>query len=178
MVESYVCPENSEAIGQTLKTLQWGRVFQVNIIKIVRDNIHINIPEGDEVLRSGDILYVLGTEQTLTNFSLMNGHRDILMESAESPVTLHQFIEGQDDDAEDHQLFMCAVPVKKDSGLSGVSIRDSRIKSEWSANLIGIERGVLPILNPAPDFMLNTDDLMWVIGSKRMGQRLIQKGLL
>lgn len=178
MVESYVCPENSEAIGQTLKTLQWGRVFQVNIIKIVRDNIHINIPEGDEILRSGDILYVLGTEQTLTNFSLMNGHRDILMESAESPVTLHQFIEGQDDDAEDHQLFMCAVPVKKESGLSGVSIRDSRIKSEWSANLIGIERGVLPILNPAPDFMLNTDDLMWVIGSKRMGQRLIQKGLL
>ncbi|MBQ1219957.1 MAG: cation:proton antiporter [Peptococcaceae bacterium] len=178
MVESYVCPENSEAIGQTLKTLQWGRIFQVNIIKIVRDNIHINIPEGDEILRSGDILYVLGTEQTLTNFSLMNGHRDILMESAESPVTLHQFIEGQDDDAEDHQLFMCAVPVKKESGLSGVSIRDSRIKSEWSANLIGIERGVLPILNPAPDFMLNTDDLMWVIGSKRMGQRLIQKGLL
>ena len=178
MVESYVCPEDSEAIGQTLKALQWGRVFQVNIIKIVRDNTHINIPEGDEVLHLGDTIYVLGTDQTLTNFSLMNGLRDILLESAEPPVTLHQFIEAQDDDAEEHQLFMCAVPVKKDSGLSGVSIRDSHIKSEWSANLIGIERGVLPILNPAPDFMLNTNDLLWVLGSKCMGQRLIQNGLL
>lgn len=178
MVKSYFCPEGSEAIGQTLKALQWGRIFQVNIIKIVRGETHINIPEGDETLRAGDILYVLGTEKTLTNFSLMNGYRDVLLESAETPVTLHQFIEGQDNDDEAHQLFMCAVPVKKDSGLSGVSIRDSRIKSEWSANLIGIERGVLPILNPAPDFMLNTNDLLWVLGSQRMGQRLIQKGLL
>jgi len=73
---------------------------------------------------------------------------------------------------------MCAVPVEKGSVLSGVSIRDSHIKSEWSANLIGIERGVLPILNPAPDFVLNNDDLLWVLGSKRMGQKLVQQGLL
>ena len=178
MVESYFCPEGSEAIGQTLKALQWGRIFQVNIIKIVRGETHINIPEGDEILQAGDVLYVLGTEKALTNFSLMNGYRDVLLESAETPVTLHRFIEGQDNDDEAHQLFMCAVPVKKEFGLSGVSIRDSRIKSEWSANLIGIERGVLPILNPAPDFMLNTNDLLWVLGSQRMGQRLIQKGLL
>ena len=178
MVESYFCPEGSEAIGQTLKALQWGRIFQVNIIKIVRGETHINIPEGDEILQAGDVLYVLGTEKALTNFSLMNGYRDVLLESAETPVTLHRFIEGQDNDDEAHQLFMCAVPVKKESGLSGVSIRDSRIKSEWSANLIGIERGVLPILNPAPDFMFNTNDLLWVLGSQRMGQCLIQKGLL
>ena len=178
MVESYVCPEGSEAIGSTLKALQWGRIYQVSIIKIVRGTAHINIPEGDETIKAGDILYVLGTEKTLTNFSLMNGYRDVLLEGADTPVTLHQFIEAQEKDDEEHQLFMCAVPVKKESGLSGVSIRDSHIKSEWSANLIGIERGVLPILNPAPDFMLNTDDLLWVLGSQRMGQRLIQNGLL
>jgi len=124
------------------------------------------------------MIYVLGTEKTLTNFSLMNGHRDLLLESEEEPITLHAFIENQDEDSEERQLFMCAVPVEKDSHLAGVSIRDSHIKSEWSANLIGIERGVLPILNPAPDFVLNHDDLLWVLGSQRMGQRLIQQGLL
>lgn len=178
LVESYYCPDGSEAINQTLKALQWGRIYQVNIIKIVRGDTHINIPEGDEVLKSGDMLYVLGTEKSLTNFSLMNGYRDILLESAEVPVTLHHFIETQDDVPEEQQLFMCAVPVQKGASFSGVSIRDSHIKSEWNANLIGIERGVLPILNPAPDFMLNTDDLLWVLGSRRMGQRLIQQGLL
>lgn len=178
LVESYFCPDDSEAAGQTLKELQWGRVYQVNVIKIVRGETHINIPEGDEPLRGGDMVYVLGTEKTLTNFSLMNGSRDILLESAERPMTLHQFIESQDNDAEGHQLFMCAVPVEKGSDLSGVSIRDSHIKSEWSANLIGIERGVLPILNPAPDFVLNADDLLWILGSQKMGQRLVQQGLL
>lgn len=178
LVESYYCPEGSEAINQTLKALQWGRIYQVNIIKIVRGDSHINIPEGDEVIKSGDMLYVLGTEKALTNFSLMNGYRDVLLESADAPVTLHHFIEVQEDVPEEQQLFMCAVPVQKGTSLAGVSIRDSHIKSEWSANLIGIERGVLPILNPAPDFMLNADDLLWVLGSRRMGQRLIQQGLL
>jgi len=178
LVESYYCPDDSGAAGFTLKDLQWGRVYQVNIIKIVRGEQHINIPEGDEAIHGGDLIYVLGTEKTLTNFSLMNGHRDLLLESEEEPVTLHAFIENQDNDADGHQLFMCAVPVEKGSVLSGVSIRDSHIKSEWSANLIGIERGVLPILNPAPDFVLNNDDLLWVLGSKRMGQKLVQQGLL
>ena len=178
LVESYYCPEDSNAVGHTLKELQWGYIYQVNIIKIVRGERHINIPEGDEPIYGGDMIYVLGTEKTLTNFSLMNGHRDLLLESEEEPITLHAFIENQDEDSEERQLFMCAVPVEKDSHLAGVSIRDSHIKSEWSANLIGIERGVLPILNPAPDFVLNHDDLLWVLGSQRMGQRLIQQGLL
>ena len=178
LVESYYCPEESGVVGKTLKELQWGRVFQVNVIKIVRGDIQINIPEGDEVIQGEDMIYVLGTEQTLTNFSLMNGHRALLLESPEEPTTLHNFIENQDEKAEENQLFVCAVPVEKGSTLSGVSIRDSHIKSEWSANLIGIERGVLPILNPAPEFVLNTNDLLWILGSQRMGQKLLQQGLL
>ncbi len=178
LVAAYVCLEDSEVVGNTMKELQWGRVFQVNAVKILRGKAHINIPEGDEALHGGDVIYVLGTETALKNFSLMNGRRNILLESDEEPVTLHHFIEQQDDDGEEHQLFACAVPVEKGSPLAGVSIRDSGIKSEWSANLIGIERGMLPILNPTPEFVLNTDDLLWVLGSQQMGQKLVQQGLL
>ena len=178
MVESYYCPQDSEAVGLTLKELQWGRIYQVNIIKIVRGQTHINIPEGDEPVYAEDMIYVLGTETSLVNFSLMNGRKNLLLESTEEPATLHAFIEQQDEAADGNQLYMCAVPVEKGSALSGVSIRDSHIKSEWSANLIGIERGMLPILHPTPDFVLNTNDLLWVLGSQRMGQRLLQQGLL
>lgn len=178
LVAAYYCPKESDAAGKTLKELQWGRVFQVNIIKIIRDEMHINIPEGEETIQGDDLILVLGTEKTLMNFSLMNGRRCLLLESEEEPATLHEYIKNQDSDTETNQLFACAVPVQKDSSFVGVSIRDSKIKAEWNANLIGIERGVLPILNPEPDFVLNADDLLWVLGSQRMGQKLIEKGLL
>ena len=177
-VASYVCTADSAAADKELRDLQWGKLMQVNVVKIIRGRKHINIPEGDEQILPGDRLYILGPGKALDNFALMNQQKNLLLESEEDTITLHQFITNQDQWLEEQQLFAYAVTVKKGSSLAGCSIRDSGIKSNWSAYLIGIERGMLPILNLSPNFLLNADDLLWVLGSQKMGQHLVKKELL
>ena len=177
-VASYYCIDKSTANGKRLKELQWGKTLQVHVIKIIRGRKHINIPEGYEELMSGDHIYIMGTVKALDNFRLMNAQKEELLESEEDTVTLHEFITHQDTWSEDQQLFAYAVPVKEGSDLIGSSIKDSGIKSEWSACLVGIERGMLPLLGVSPSFIINKNDLLWVIGTQKMGRHLVKKELV
>lgn len=177
-VACYVCAKGSAVADKDLKDLEWGKKMQVDVIKIIRGRKHINIPEGNDQIQENDLLYILGTEKALENFNLMNQRQNLLLESEAEPMSLHEFISGQEDWNEEQQLYAYAVTVKKDSPLAGCSIRDSGIKSNWSACLIGIERGMLPILNLSSRFILNADDLLWVLGSQKMGQHLVKNELL
>lgn len=177
-VAEYICTNVSSASGRSLKDLQWGKLLQVNVIKIIRGRKHINIPEGYEQLQPGDRLYILGTTKALENFELMCQQRSLLLEGEHDDVSLHKFIESQNHLGEEQQLFSYAVTVQKGSNLVGCSIRESGIKSGWNACLIGIERGMLPLLNLSPNFVLNADDLLWVLGTQKMGQKLVKNELL
>lgn len=177
-IDIYVCDNASMAARQELKELQWRKLFQVNVIKIVRGKKHLNIPEGYEQIQPGDKLYVLGTEKALDNFKLANRKNHFLIETADQRVTLHQLIGNQEQWSEEQQLFAYAVTVTKDSGLAGCSVRESGIKSNWSACLIGVERGMLPLLDVSPNFVMNVDDLLWVLGSQKMGKQLVRNELL
>lgn len=177
-VASYVCSVGSDVADKELKDLEWGKLMQVDVIKIVRGRKHINVPEGDDQIQEGDRLYILGAEKALENFDLMNQRHNLLLESETEPVSLHEFIANQDQWSEEQQLYAYAVAVKKDSPLAGCSIRESGIKSNWSACLIGIERGMMPILNLSSRFIINADDLLWVLGPQKMGQHLVKNELV
>ncbi len=178
LVATFRCTEESTAANRELKDLQWGLLMQVDVIKLVRGRKHINIPEGSERILPGDHVYVLGSEEALENFKAVNQAQHFLQGSEEAAVTLHAFINNQDQWHEEQQLFVYAVTVQKGSPLVGCSLRNSGIKSNWSASLIGVERGMLPILNVSPNFVFNVDDLLWVLGPQRMGRQLIKEELL
>ena len=93
-------------------------------------------------------------------------------------VTLHQFIEEQDQYEEEHQLLCYAVKVEKDSPMSGKNIKDSQIKSQWSCFMIGLERDMLPIVNPSTNMVLAVGDLIWVLGSQKMANALLKEELI
>ena len=177
-VAEYICTADNAACNMELKDLQWGRMWQVNVIKIIRGKKHINIPEGYEQIHAGDRLYLLGTAKAQENFNLFNEQRNLLLESENDNVSLHTFIDSQDGLTEEQQLFSYAVTVSKGSKLAGCSVRDSGIKSKWNAYLVGIERNMLPMMNLNANFVLNADDLLWVLGSQKMGEQLVKNELL
>ncbi len=177
-VTEYICDASNAACDTALKELQWGRMWQVNVIKIVRGKKHINIPEGDEIIHAGDRLYLLGTAKAQENFNLLNEQRNLLLEGEHDNVSLHDFIENQDELTEEQQLFSYAVTVKKGTPLAGCSVRDSGIKSSWKAYLVGIERNMMPMMNLSANFILNADDLLWVLGSQKMGEQLVKNEML
>lgn len=177
-VESYYCTMDNAASGKSLTELMWGQMVQVNVIKIIRGRRHINIPEGHERLQGGDRVYILGTPKALENFALMNQTKEYLLESEYDPVTLREFIAHQENYSEEEQLFAYAVELKPDSPMVGGSIRESGIKSAWNATLLGVEREMLPLPNPGPSFVLNAGDLLWVLGTHVMGEKLVRQELL
>lgn len=68
--------------------------------------------------------------------------------------------------------------MEKDSPLAGTSIRDSQIKTNWSCFLVGLERDLLPIVTPLPSMILSAGDLIWVLGSQKMGSKLVKEELI
>ena len=163
-VEEIAC--GGDAAGKTLKQLGWGYLFSVNVIKVIRGSRHHNMPSGDMELRSGDRLVILGKPEDLRSLRLGQNR-----EEDQAPDTLHRFIEDQEDLATD--VYVYALPVGKDSVFQGKSIRSSRLKEDYDCMVLGIQRNKLPILQPDVNMIIQAGDLVWVLGDRRMAERLL-----
>ena len=177
LTAGFVCGETAAVIGKSLEELGWGRLMQVNVIKIIRGKKHLNIPGSQERVQAGDQLVVIGTEQAMASMYLW-AEQNGLMRASEPGVTLRQFIQGQEHCPEEQQLLCYALRVEKDWPMVGASIKDSGLKNDWSCFLIGLERELLPIINPDPNLRINAGDLLWVLGGQRMGEKLLKVELI
>ena len=130
--------------------LDWGKHDHVNVIKILRDRLLMNIPEGHIVVQSGDKLVVMGGRQQIENFCRQQAQLGVTVVA--EPITLKEYIANQQAIPEARQLLCCGVTLDKSMPESDKSVRDSGIKQDWSGILIGLERDLLPIHpRPQPD---------------------------
>ena len=172
-VAKFSCPEGSGAIGRSLLDLNWGSIHHVKVIKIIRKTKHICLPEGIERMAGGDVLIIMGNEVTLRNFAVITGQNGMLIHEGEwKTITLRLFIESQEHVREADQLFCCAVELDRQSPIVGKNIKDSGIRQDWSALIIGLERNLYPFVDPDPNTILGTGDLLWLLGPQRMGTTL------
>ncbi|MFQ9412483.1 MAG: hypothetical protein ACLR1T_17635 [Evtepia gabavorous] len=65
-------------------------------------------------------------------------------------VTLKDYIASQQDIPEAKQLLCCGVSLDKTMPQAGKSVRDSGIKGDWSALLIGLSGTCCPSPAPTP----------------------------
>lgn len=174
-VITLVCPQNYVQEGVSLKELDWGKVDSIKVIKLLRGREQINIPEGYVTLHQRDQIVVMGAKRAVENFCRKQEEQGVLPWPGEHLRTLKEYIEKQE---EANQLLCCGVTLDRVDYLQGRSIRDSGIKEDWSAFLIGLERDFLPIPNPDPNLNLRSGDLLWVMGSQEMAGKLMGLGLL
>ncbi|MCR5663803.1 MAG: cation:proton antiporter [Oscillospiraceae bacterium] len=163
-VEELACA--GEMAGKSLRKLNWGHDFGVNVIRVRRGKRDFNMPAASLELRAGDTLTLLGRAEDLRSLrlSLNDG-------SAPQLPTLRAYIEAQPD--AETGVFATAIPVKKGSALAGHSIRDSGLRENYDCMILGLQRSRLPILRPDVNMTLQTDDLVWVLGTRRMAEKLL-----
>ena len=53
----------------------------------------------------------------------------------------------------------------------GKTIRDSQIREKTKAMVVGIERNGKRFLNPDSSLVLEENDILWIVGSKKMLQQ-------
>lgn len=176
-VVTLACPENYVQEGKTLYQLDWGRRDHVHVIQVWRAGRHRNVPEGKWAVRSGDRLAVMGSPRQLENFCRLQA-KDGLTQIGEQ-TTLRDYVAAQEgSEGGAGQLLCYGIQLEKTMPQVGKSVRDSGIKTDWSAILIGLERDLLPMPSPNPSLTLRAGDLLWVMGSREMASKLLALGLL
>jgi len=169
-------------LGRSLPQMHITSRSGIKIIKIVRGDKHILMPEASENLKPGDAVYITGTRDHLNAVkTIVDSHDSVFefgMNESESDMTLRDFILAQEMYPEEDQLLCYVVKVEKGSPLIGVSINDSQIKSDWSGILLGLERDLYQIVNPTVYLRLEENDLIWILGPQKMARKLAKANLL
>ncbi len=159
----------SDIGGKTLKQLDWGHRFNVNVIRVLRGKKHLDMPSGHVELRQGDRLLVIGKREDLRALRLSLG-----LPEDPNPPTLRAFTREQGE--ENPELFAAVIPVKSAYELQGKSIRASGLREKYDCMILGLQRDKLPILQPDVNMTMQPEDLVWVLGTRRMAERLLAGG--
>jgi CPA2 family monovalent cation:H+ antiporter-2 len=137
-------------VGKTLKELQFRQSYGVNIVTIVRDDLRINIPNGEERIYPNDHLIVLGTDQQMELFQ----HR---LEEKKK-----KYLDYKEKPAD--SVCLQQIEVEPDSYLIGKNIQTSRIQEDYGSLVVGIERNNGSRLNPGLDLIFEEGDILWLVG--------------
>ena len=140
----------SNLAGKTLEELKIREQFGINIAAIKRGDITINIPMRTERLFPGDEINVIGTDEQVKLFK--------------NYLDKHEIDAPEDIEKEDIILQQLEL---KNRVCIGKSIRESQIREKTHGIIVGIERNGIRILNPESNWILESDDIIWIAGDKK-----------
>ena len=166
---------------KTIYDFAKSRMFSVIIIRIIRGKTLINMPSSaKEKVKDGDILHMLGTKDDIEACMMLLEKEDSIEYTDRDDIVLKDYIYGQTfyGVSEEKQLICCPIKVDSESEFVKKSIKNSQMREKYKGSIIGIERDNLPIINPSVDLVIQQDDLMWVLGGKRMADLLIKNNVL
>ncbi|MFV8343765.1 cation:proton antiporter [Flavobacterium sp. XS2P39] len=141
----------SNIAGKTLEKLGIREQLGINIAFIKRGEITINIPSKNERLFPGDEVCVIGTDAQVKEFKkYLDQHEiDVSPMEKESDIVLQQL-----------ELI--------NEAYIGKSIRDSELREKTRGLIVGLERKGNRILNPESKLILEKNDILWIVGSKKL----------
>lgn len=141
----------SNIVGKPLEELRIREQLGINIAFIKRGEIMINIPNKNERLFPGDEICVIGTDTQVEEFKsyLHQNEIEIPEKVTETDIILKQL-----------EL--------KDEEFIGKNIRESQLREKTNGLIVGIERNGKRILNPESNLILEKNDILWVVGSKKL----------
>ena len=132
-VSEVVVKPRSSLVGQTLRSSEIQRKFDLDVLEIIRDDTHFPQPIADKKLEVGDILLVRGGRQDLLNIREERGI-DILPDVEFGEKLLFETeVFSEEGVAE--------VLILSNSNLIGSTLKDLRFRQRYNATVLAIRRG-------------------------------------
>lgn len=153
----FVVHPQSPNVGRSLKEIDIRKKYDVQIVSIIRGEMHINVPGGEEFLYPYDKLVVCGTDEQLKRFTLMVeqiSHK----ESNREDVILEQ------------------IQIDEHSLLLNQTILSSRLRELYGCMLIGIEREGQTTLGLDINTIFQLGDILLLVGEKQKINELYSLG--
>lgn len=157
-VSEIVITPGSSLIGQTLRSSQLQRKFDVDVLELIRNNTHFPQPLADKVLKDGDIFIVRGGRESLLSMKAQE-EIDILPDvkfGKESPG--ENITSGEEAIAE--------ILILSNSNLNGSTLKELRFRQRYNATVLAIRRGEDLVRERLGKIPLHFGDLLLVQGPK------------
>lgn len=151
--------KESNIAGKTLEELRIREQMGINVAFIKRGEIMIKIPNRKERLFPGDEICVIGTDAQVENFKNY----------------LHQNEIEIPDTVKEDQIILQQLELKKENEFIGKSIGQSQLREKTNGMVVGIERNGKRLLNPESNLVLEKNDILWVVGDKKLMTALFQE---
>ncbi|HEY6142973.1 MAG TPA: cation:proton antiporter [Flavobacterium sp.] len=150
--------DESNIAGKSLKNLKLREQLGVNVVSIKRGEITIHIPQANERIFPGDEVCVIGTDEQVQEFKkyLDKHEMDVSPEIKEPDIVLRQI-----------EL--------KNHAFHGKSILESKLREKTKGLIVGIEKRGKRILNPESNVILEKDDILWIVGDKKLLTDLVHE---
>lgn len=142
-------PQESDIAGKSLKELQLRENIGINIAIIKRGEKIINVPPRTEKLYPKDVLYIIGSDEQVLEFQKYLDNSKAITNGSDTEVVLKKIkLENND--------------------FIGKSIREAQLREKTNGLVVGIERNNERIMNPESNMILKKNDILWVVGDKRL----------
>ena len=157
----------AEFVGKKLADLNWGKWYNVYIVKIQRGDKQLLLPGSQQHIKSGDKVYIIGEESACNNFCTLIGDK------SDKPLrSLKQFMSGDYEDVE-NALAFCPIKLTGDEAFAGKPIKQGKVKDHWHCFIIGMQQNGFPIIMPDPNHTVEKDDILWIMGSSNNVGRIV-----
>ena len=140
--------ENSVFVGKSLKECRIRQAYGINVVAIYHGNHGIVIPRGHEMILPEDKLIVLGTDRQIEAFKK---EIEVAKQNYEHVDFFGHFT-------------LKTILLEKNHSLINKTIRNSKIRDLVNGLVVGLERDNQRVLNPDPDTLLKTNDLLFIVG--------------
>ncbi len=145
MTVGHDCP----FIGDRLRNLDLRTRYGVSLVNIQRAGKAHPVPSGDMRIFPGDVLGVIGTEEQIQR--------------------LLPLVEAQNDHAEAPNLDVKFIhfAIGEHSPIIGVALEKTRLREDYGALLVAVQRGEDNYISPTPDLTFHTGDILWIVGDPK-----------
>jgi CPA2 family monovalent cation:H+ antiporter-2 len=146
--------------GKSILELNTRSTFNVNIVGVER-NFTSQIPPAPNLrLLPGDALLVYGAEKEIASFA------ELCRATSQAKVEKSEWISLLDCD-------LRALPLSANHAFVGKSLRELNLRNRNSIMVIAVVRGPERIKNPNADFILESNDEIYVVGPREALARMV-----
>lgn len=158
---SLIAPEDADFLGKHLYELQWGRIYNVYVVKIRHHGKHMILPDQKTTIAAGDKVFVVGDLKSIENF-----YRLVRMTPSKPPRTLKQFMETDYPDP-NNALSVCAIKLTGSESYAGKTLKNGNIRNKWHCMVLGVQQNGYPTIMPDINTLISKGDIIWIMGSNQ-----------
>ena len=174
----YKLSQGSSFIGKTLLQTNFRSNYGCNILQVTSPNKVADMPGAEHVLEADSSILVIGTREQFKMLTAAIEGKKLDLEQVAKPLSLREFMLHDHEEEPELRFLSLAITIDQHSKLLGKSIKDANIRENWSALVIGLERGAYTITNPNVSLTFEKGDLLWILGKQKMMNTLIKEEVL